>query len=220
MVLRQVDANTHLVLSAINMKVADLKPTRSYTMRARAESTTRTRERILDAVIALSEERLSVEIVLADVAVRAGVTVQTLLRHFGSRQGLFEQAQVRRVARVRAERATPVGDAASAVRTIVAFYDRLGEWSLRLQAQEHSDELCRQTVELGRQVHREWVEEVFAPQLVGRRDRKELVDLLVVATDVLTWKILRRDGGMDRSATCKRMLRLVRAILPASIERS
>ena len=204
----------------MNMKTAAAKSTRSYTMRARAESTIRTRERILDAVIALSEERLSVEIILADVAARAGVTVQTVLRHFGSRQGLFQQAQARQVAQVRVERATPVGDAASAVRVIVAFYDRLGEWSLRLQAQEHSDGLCRQTVEVGRRVHREWVEEVFAPQLVGRRDRKELVDLLVVATDVLTWKTLRRDGGMDRSTTCKRMLRLVRAVLPTYAERS
>src|SRR6266852_2203929 len=202
------------------MKMAEVKLTRSYTMRARAESATRTRDRILDAVIALSEERLSVEIVLADVADRAGVSVQTLLRHFGSRQGLFQQAQACRVAQVRVERATPVGDAASAVRIIVAFYDRLGEWSLRLQAQEHSDELSRRTVELGRRVHREWVEQAFTPQLAGRRDREELVDLLVVATDVLTWKILRRDGGMDRSTTCKRMLRLVRAVLPEPSERS
>jgi AcrR family transcriptional regulator len=205
---------------SFDMKLAAPAPTRRYTMRARAESTTRTRERILDAVIALSEECLSLEIVLADVAARAGVTVQTVLRHFASRQGLFERAQARQIAQVRAERATPVGDAASAVRTIVAFYDRLGEWSLRLQAQEHSDELSRKTVERGRRVHREWVEKVFAPHLVDRRDRKELIDLLVVATDVLTWKILRRDGGMDRSTTCKRMLRLVRAILSASAERS
>jgi AcrR family transcriptional regulator len=197
------------------MKVAPLKVPRGYMMRARAESTTKTRERILDAVIALSEERLSVEIVLADVAERARVSVQTVLRHFGSRQGLFERALARQTARVRAERATPVGDAASAVNTIVAFYDRLGEWTLRLQAQEHGDNLSRQTVELGRRVHREWVDQVFAPQLTGRRDRQELVDLLVIATDVLTWKILRRDGGKDRSTTCKRMLRLVRAVLPA-----
>jgi AcrR family transcriptional regulator len=209
-----------LVLIYINMKIADSMPTRRYTMRARAESTTATRERILDAVIALSEERLSVEIVLSDLAERAGVSVQTVLRHFGSRQGLFEQAQTLQLAQVRAERATPVGDAASAVRTIVVFYDRLGEWTLRLQAQEHSDELSRQTVELGRRVHREWVEEVFAPELAGRRGREELVDLLVVATDVLTWKILRRDGGMGRSTTCKRMLRLVRAVLAAPAEGS
>jgi AcrR family transcriptional regulator len=215
-----IDTNIYLMIIHVNMKVAQARSTRAYTMRVRAESTAKTRDRILDAVIALSEEKLSLEIVLDDVAERAGVSVQTLLRHFGSRQGLFEQAQARRLARVRAERATPVGDAAAALATIVAFYDRLGEWSLRLQAQEHSDELSRQTVDLGRRVHREWVEEVFAPQLAGRRDREELVDLLVVATDVLTWKILRRDGGMNCSTTCKRMLRLVQAILPALSKRS
>jgi len=195
------------------MKLAEAKPPRSYKMKARAESANHTRERILDAVIALSEERLSLEIVLADVAERAGVSVQTILRQFGSRRGLFERAQARQVAQVRTERTVPVGDAASAVHTIVAFYDRLGEWSLRLQAQEHSDKLTRRTVQSGRRVHREWVQEVFAPQLADRPDREELVDLLVVATDLLTWKILRRDGGMDRSTTCKRMLRLVQAIL-------
>jgi hypothetical protein len=42
----------------------------------------------------------------------------------------------------------------------------------------------------------------------------------VVATDVLTWKILRRDSGMDRSTTCKRMLRLARALLPTPSERN
>jgi AcrR family transcriptional regulator len=218
--LMMIDTNIRFDVKLINMKMAGLKPTRSYTMRARAESTSKTRERILDAVIALSEERLSVEMLLADVAERAGLSVQTVLRHFGSRLGLLKQAQARQLAQVRAERATPVGNAASAVHTIVAFYDRLGEWSLRLQAQEHNDELSRQTTELGRRVHREWVEEVFAPQLAGRIDREELVDLLVVATDLLTWKILRRDSRMDRSTTCKRMLRLVRAVLSAPSERS
>ena len=202
------------------MKLAELKQTRNYTMRARAESTIETRERILDAVIALSEERLSLEIVLADVAERSGVSVQTVLRHFGDRRGLFEEARALQVKRVRTERGAPVGDAAAAVRTIVAFYDRMGEWSLMLQAQEHSDELSRQTVEVARRVHREWVQEIFAPQLAGRRDREELVDLLVVATDVLTWKILRRDGGMSRSITCDRMLRLVQAVLPQPSKRS
>jgi hypothetical protein len=89
-----------------------------------------------------------------------------------------------------------------------------------LQAQEHSDELSRQTVEVARRVHREWVEEIFAPQLAGRRDREELVDLLVIATDVLTWKILRRDSGMSRAVACDRMLRLVQAVLLQRTKRS
>jgi AcrR family transcriptional regulator len=190
-----------------------MKTTRAYTMRARAESTAQTREQILNAVIALSEERLSLEIVLADVAARAGVSVQTVLRHFSSKDELFERAQARQVERVRAQRATPVGDIAAAVDTIVGFYERLGAWSVRLQAQEHTDELSRRTVVAGRRIHRDWVEEVFAPQLADRADREELTDLLVLATDVLTWKILRRDTGLDRASTYRRMLRLVNAVV-------
>jgi AcrR family transcriptional regulator len=201
------------VFIIVNVKVA-----RGYTMRARAESTARTRERILDAVIALSEERLTVEIVLADVAERAGVSVQTVLRHFGSKEKLFDEVVPYWVAQVRTERTTPVGDAATAVDNVVRFYDRLGNWTLRMQALEHSDESSRRAVAVGRRFHRRWVEEAFAPQLAGRLDRDEVVDLLVVATDVLTWKILRRDQAMNRKTTCQRMLRLVECVLSASPE--
>jgi len=201
------------VFIVVNVKVA-----RGYTMRARAESTARTRERILDAVIALSEERLTVEIVLADVAERAGVSVQTVLRHFGSKENLFDEVMPYWLAQVRTERTTPVGDAAAAVDNVVRFYDRLGNWTLRMQALEHSDESSRRAVAVGRRFHRQWVEEAFAPQLAGRSDRDEVVDLLVVATDVLTWKILRRDQAMNRKTTCQRMLRLVESVLSASPE--
>ena len=53
-----------------------------------------------------------------------------------SESGQGKQIQARPVAQIRAERATPVGDAAAAVRSIVVFYDGMGEWSLTLQAQE------------------------------------------------------------------------------------
>lgn len=193
-----------------------MKTTRAYAMGVRAESAAGTRERVLDAVIALSEERLTLEIVLADVAERAGVSVQTVLRHFGSRDGLFEAALARQVVQVRDERAAPVGDAEAAITTLIAFYDRVGDWTMRLLAQEHCDERSRRTVERGRKVHRDWVVEVFAPQLAGRADRVVLVDLLVVATDLYTWKLLRRDRRLGATATRVRMLRLVRAVLNPS----
>jgi AcrR family transcriptional regulator len=68
----------------------DVKTPRSYTMRARADSVARTRRYILEAAWSLSEEKLTLAIGLADVAERAGVTVRTLLRHVGSRDGLFD----------------------------------------------------------------------------------------------------------------------------------
>jgi hypothetical protein len=55
---------------------------------------------------------------------------------------------------------------------------------------------------------------VFAPYLDrAEPDDGPLLDLLVVATDVYTWKLLRRDRGLTRAATEARMLRLVEALL-------
>lgn len=193
-----------------------MKTTRSYTMRARAETTEATRRRILDAVAALSEERLSLEIVLADVATRARVSVQTVLRHFGSKEGLFNATRAYRLEQVLAERAAPAGDVPEAIRIITGFYERSGDWTLAILARERTDDTCAWFVARGRAVHRDWVTSTFAPHLDSCEDRDALVDLLIVATDLYTWKILRRDAGHDQATTAERMLRLVRAVLPAS----
>jgi AcrR family transcriptional regulator len=101
-------------------------------MGARADAVAQTREQILEAAMALSEETLTFAIGLADVAARAGVTVRTVLRHFGSRDGLFDAVSGYARERVVGERAVPVGDAALAVRTIVAHYEIRGDHVMRM----------------------------------------------------------------------------------------
>ena len=53
-------------------------------MRARAEAAAATRGRIVRAVLELHVERFHDQITLDAIADRAGVTVQTVLRQFGS----------------------------------------------------------------------------------------------------------------------------------------
>jgi hypothetical protein len=65
-------------------------------------------------------------------------------------------------------------------------------------------------------MHRDWVRSTFAPVVAGRED---LLDLLVVATDVYTWKLLRRDRGHSRAITEQRMKTLVRAVTSHSERR-
>ncbi len=108
----------------------------------------RTRRRVLQAAFDLSGERMSLEIVLGDIAERAGVSVQTILRHFGSRAALFDAVADFARAQVIAERAAPAGD--------------------RFLAQEFWDEHARQVTERGRRVHRDRVRTVFAPHLDAR----------------------------------------------------
>ena len=65
-------------------------------------------------------------------------------------------------------------------------------------------------------MHRGWVVEVFDPFLpTGADARSEAIDLLVVTTDVYTWKLMRRDRGLSRSQTEHRINALVSAVLAA-----
>lgn len=191
-------------------------PTRTYRMTARARAVEETRGRILDAVLSLHEQRFSADIPLADVAAEAGVSVQTVLRHFGSRDGLIGAAVERATAEVEAERRSEPGDVAGAVRAVVEHYERRGDGVLLLLAQEGSEVFAAKVTAMGRALHRRWVETCFGPLLPRGAARAAAMDLLVVATDVYTWKLLRRDRGLSAHSTRARMETLARAVLAAT----
>jgi predicted transcriptional regulator len=69
----------------------------------------------------------------------------------------------------------------------------------------------------GRGLHRSWVEELFSDELpADPAERSRLVDALVVATDVYTWKLLRRDRGLSVEEVGDRMLLISSAVLAGS----
>ena len=190
-----------------------MKSTRGYTMTTRARATEETRTRILEATVDLVTERMAADISLDAVAQRSAVSVQTVLRHFGSRAGLFDAARSHAETKVVEERRVPVGDVAAAIRVIVDHYEEYGTRVLLMLAQEDVEELMAQITASGRQLHRAWVGDTFAPFLATSADPESLTDLLVVATDVYTWKLLRRDRGLSRDRTQQRMRALVDALL-------
>lgn len=191
-----------------------MKETRPYVMRARADAKAQTRERILRAVVEHAEETFELDPTLDVIAGRAEVSVQTILRHFGSRDGLFDAALELGSAAFSDERGTPVGDVGGAVRTIVEHYERRGDFVIRLLGREHHDERVQQIVIPGKASHRQWVTDVFGPMLpTDPAAREAQIDLLVVATDVYTWKLLRRDRELPSAVVEARMQRLVEAVL-------
>jgi AcrR family transcriptional regulator len=186
-----------------------MKNTRTYTMTARAQAVEDTRTRIREALFELGTTRVLSDISLEDVAHEAGVSVQTVLRHFGSRAGLIESNIQYAIDRVAHERVAPEGDVDTAMTVLLDHYELRGDTVLLMLAQEATDELVHRLTDNGRRMHRDWVRSIFGPVVAGRED---LLDLLVVATDVYTWKLLRRDRGHSRSTTEQRMKALVRAV--------
>ena len=108
---------------------------------------------------------------------------------------------------------------AAAVDVVIDHYELRGDGVALLLAQETTDPQVRRITDSGRRLHRDWVETVFAPYFPDSyAARTELIDLLAVATDVHTWRQLRRDRGLDRTTTTRRMNRLVSALLATTKE--
>src|SRR4051794_13510467 len=198
------------------MKVQAAAPRRRYRMTARAEAAAATGERILDAATEVFWQGLTPDISLDDVARRAGVSVQTVIRRFGGRDGLMAAAADREAERVRRQRdEAPVGDAGGAVRVLVDHYEALGDRVLGLLAEEDRVPGLQAIAARGRALHREWCARVFAPALAGRagieRDRR--LGQLVAVCDVYTWKLLRRDAGLSRRQTELALVELLEPML-------
>lgn len=194
----------------------DMK-TRKYDMSARQEAKSATRDAIIRAAIDTFMAERSLDITLAAVAERAGVTVKTVLRHFGSRDALLDTAWSQGYDEVIAERTPPSGDLAAALDVLIAHYERRGDLVLAVLAVEDDDPRARHMSDSGRLSHRGWVEDVFGDQLPqGRVERTRLIDTLVVATDVYAWKLLRLDRGLSIDDVHDRMLLMTQAILAAA----
>jgi AcrR family transcriptional regulator len=183
-------------------------------MRQRAESADGTRQRVLEAAVDELWQRRASEVRLEDVATRAGVTVQTVLRIFGRRSVLLESAWEPLRDRILQQRewAEP-GDVEGTISGLFDHYEEMGDFVIRNLAEEQEVPELRGWLKRGRKAHRQSMQRQFAPQLAGRADGKLVLDCLVVACDVYTWKLLRRDAARSRkeAEACVRLL--VRRIL-------
>lgn len=187
----------------------------AYRMRARADAVEATRARLMQAGLEAFSSRQYDDVTIAAVAREAGVSHQTLLNHFGSKEGLFVavgESVGARVAELRA-RAVP-GDTNSIVGALMDQYEELGDGNARAAALNERIPTVAAMMESARRYHQQWLGEMFAEHLpTSRAGRREALAALHVATDVFTWKLLRRDLGLGREATKSTMTRLVTAAL-------
>lgn len=198
----------------------DMKP-RKYDMRARQLAKDATRDAIIEAAIDAFEAERTFSVTLPAVAERADVTVKTVLRHFGNRDALIDAAWQRLFDDIRAEREPPPDDPATALDVLIEHYERRGTMVLATLAEEDKDSRAQRMNSAGRLGHRAWVEQVFGARLPEQPDeRSRLIDVLVVATDVYTWKLLRHDRGLSVGNVSDRMLLMTEAFLTAPARRN
>jgi len=186
---------------------------RPYIMSARADATAATRQRIVDSARELIMSHLIEDVTIDMVAARADTTARTVLRVFRTKDELIAQA-LDSIGNFRPGPVTPA-NVEALVNGTYDFYEKIGDTVIRWLADEQRTPAMREHLNIGRKHLRDWVAEAFAPALSQQQGtlRKELHDALIVAFDVYTWKLLRRDFGLSRRAAQATTLRIVSGLI-------
>jgi len=192
------------------------KAKRAYRGHVQAEVRALTRQRIIDAMVGFFAEAWIDQITLDQVAQQAGVTVQTILRHFGTKEALVAAAARQLIDAENARRAElPIDDLDGAITYLMNQYEAAGDQLMRALAQEGRYPGIATFMEEGRLGHRTWVARVFGPYLHRQsgEDRDRLLAQLVAVCDVYMWKLLRRQAGLSREQTALAIRELVLPLL-------
>jgi len=186
-----------------------MNSTRPYSMAVRSRRAEANRERMLDAARSLFAVGAP-PFTLDRVADSAGTSVQTVLRTFGSKDGLIVAAIGSLRSPVAPDPDLP-GDVRRSVASLVDDYEAIGPRVLFMLANEDRIPELHEVARIGRDHHRTWVDHAFGPQLAQLRGitRRRASLALVAATDIYMWKLVRIDLGLGRNEAEATIRRLV-----------
>ena len=187
-------------------------------MTARAEATERTGERIVDAMLGRFAATPYDRIRLEDVAADAEVTVQTVIRRFGTKHALLAATVEREFVRLAADRAAAMGDSPQAtLHSLVEYYEHHGALLLKLYAEAGQAPGVPELAARGRAYHVGWCREAFSEFLGRSQDpstRARRLAQVVAICDATTWRILRFDGKLSPRQTEQALLEMLLPLLP------
>jgi AcrR family transcriptional regulator len=185
-------------------------------MEQRAKSSAQTAEKIILSTLQLWKEKPLNEITLESIADKSGVTIRTILRKFGSRDGLIQSCLSHDASIIIEERAhAPEGDIDGILHALLSNYEKMGDAGIRTIYMENELEEAKDIGEKGRKIHREWCARVFAPFLPdsGYEEYEIKLTAFITATEIYLWKLLRKDLGYDEDKTFRVFKMLVEGLV-------
>ena len=183
-------------------------------MRRRAASAAATRRRILNAAVELFVARGYDAVTLALVAEQAAVSLQTVLRKFGSKDALLMAASRSQRNEELAQRAVPAGDVGAVARVLADRYEATGATMMQFMALEERIASVARVLRQARQAHRRWLAQTFERELPHLKDSlyaRRLAQLFG-ATELYVWVSWRR-LGLSRAASERAMAETLNALV-------
>ncbi|GAA3899415.1 TetR/AcrR family transcriptional regulator [Microbacterium invictum] len=175
-----------------------------------------TRERILQATLVRISSAYYDDVTLDQIAADAGVTVQTVLRRFGSKEGIVRALSESMTPDVTAQRdEAPVGDVAGIIANLVEHYEAIGDLVMLLLRQEERVAPFAEVTASGKAYTVGWIDRVFAPWLAERPEEEQtlLRAQLFAVCDTYMWHLLRRERRLSPEHTEQALVELVKGLL-------
>jgi AcrR family transcriptional regulator len=184
-------------------------------MVARAEGMVATRDRIVQATLKLALERAYEDITLVAIAAAADVSHQTVLNHFASKEHVAAAAaQLLSRETIAARARAKPGDLNGAISILVGEYERFGDAAARWAVASERLGSLAPLLDEARTRHQAWLEDIFSDRLpAASAVRRHAIHALHAATDVYTWKLLRRDLRLSRETVERLMVDLAVGVL-------
>lgn len=187
---------------------------RAYRQEKRAQELDERRAATIEAVFALWAERGFEGVTLQSVADQAGVSLKSVVRYFGTKEGLLRACLDASVAREEGARDVTPGDVRAVVATLAERYEQLADRIVRDAEIEFRYPVMAEWVARARASHRDWLGRAFAPWLpASGRVRKERLGALFWATEIRSWWALRHALGHDRASAERVMKSLLDALV-------
>lgn len=189
---------------------------KSYSANIQIEIKSHTNKRILAAVKALAMEYWLDEITLFQIAEKANVSIQTLFRHFGSREQLIQHAVSLISSEIMAQHAIPEEvSVQSIVSNLIDYYELNGQWIIRLRSQAERLAKYEEFQAGWQESHHKWIQNSFAIylQALTTVSKNELEDTLFGLTDVHFWYVYCHELRKSKQELNLIWIRILRSLL-------
>lgn len=175
--------------------------TRKYDGSKRKAQAEARRQKILKCAARLLANISDEDFRLEDVAEAAGVSVQTILRAFGNKDGLLIktlESEAPSAIDFSMFDNVKIEDLDQLIRAMFTIYERIGDLVIHALAHEHRSPEFKKSLDMGRVFHKGWINDAFEIHIARRppQERVALYHALLATTDIYVWKILRRDEAL------------------------
>ena len=180
-------------------------------MGRRAETKAASTELILDAAERLFSREIYDKVSLHSIAHEAGMGIQTVLRHFPTKESLFLASMTRSLHKADTSRNyLPSQTLAESVLRLLSYYENHGTTIIHYLNQVVTNQAFAPVTKAGQEAHARWTHFLFSPHLSLEKERDPIRQAQIEAIlDIRVWELLKLRKRLSNEEISKAILGLL-----------